>query len=175
MRVLRPLSGHLVSWLDATFYDSYRPHWHDWLVRQQVMSYLSPTMTALDLGAGSGRLPAKDFGHVAAIVHGIDLNPMIFQNVFLAHGALASAEALRYRESVFGKRSTSTSAAWTSTQIPSISELPTRNPEEPFFVKTPSRRHYVPPIASYTPHSFRLDELTSWSENHGHVADGYRG
>jgi len=163
---LRP--SPLVARLDRILYPGIEDRWDEEMFRGVISSYLRPSFTLLDVGAGAGAIPQMNFRGVVARVSGIDPDPRVMRNPNLDEAAQGFAEKLPYADASFD-------VAFSDNVL---EHLP--NPEVVFrevrrvlrpggvyVFKTPNRRGYVATIARWTPLSFH--KLVN--EKRGRIAD----
>lgn len=144
-----------VAWWNARLYP--QPEAFD-TVRmffQTLERELRPDQTVLDIGAGAGELNRYRYrGRVRRMV-GVDLDPRITENPLLDEGFVANAYTLPFDDETIDLAF----AVYVLEHIDDARRLVFEvhrvlKPGGSFFCLTPNRYHYVPVIASLTPHSF---------------------
>lgn len=144
-----------VSWWRQRFYP--QPCEHDPLTKflAQMEQEIGPDKTVLDIGAGAGELNAYNYrGRVKRVV-GIDLDPRVTENPLLDHGVVASAYELPFADASFDLAF----CIYVLEHIDNAERFAQEvgrvlKPGGVFLCLTPNKFHYVPLIASLTPHSF---------------------
>ena len=142
-------------WIDRTFYPDFGDNWDDLTFRMCVLAYLRPTHSALDLGAGVGKVSQMKFRGMASHVAGIDPDPRVLQNPNLDSRVVGCAERLPYENDSFDV--VFSDNVFEHLPDPSAVMKEVRRvlrPEGYLLLKTPNRRHYVPTLARLTPHRF---------------------
>lgn len=145
-----------IEWLDQTFYPKTGGHWDDDLFRERVLDQVGDRAPdLLDIGAGAGILPQMDFRDRAGRVCGIDPDARVSENPYLLEARQGHAEDIPYPDESFD-------IAIANNVLEHLPE-PARvfrevyrvlRPGGVFMAKTPNRIHYVPLVASLTPHRF---------------------
>lgn len=144
-----------VSWWRKALYP--QPEQHDPLTHflAAMEREIRPDMTILDIGAGAGELNGYNYrGRVKRVV-GIDLDPRVTENPLLDHGVVGSAYELPFADNSFD-------LAFCIYVLEHIDKAQcfadevarVLKPGGVFLCLTPNKFHYVPLIASMTPHSF---------------------
>lgn len=143
------------SWLDERLYPGVRRNWDDEILREEVLRHVGSHSIILDLGAGAGIVKEMNFRGLASRVYGIDLDPRVTANPFLDEGTVGSAEAIPYPAETFDVVISDNVLEHLSAPGRVFAEVArVLKPGGAFIVKTPNRWHYVPLIASMTPHLF---------------------
>ena len=144
-----------VEWIDRRYYPRFSGNWDDQLFRACILEVINPGSVVLDLGAGAGIVKQMNFRGLAGKVCGIDLDPRVTTNPYLDEGRVAAGESIPYSDATFD-------VVFSDNVLEHLAE-PTRvfaevgrvlKPGGQFLLKTPNRFHYVPLIASVTPHWF---------------------
>ena len=150
----------ITRWLDRKLYPNHGDNWDNQFFRERILEVLASneppgSKTVLDLGAGAGIIEQMNFKGIAGRVCGVDPDPRVMDNPYLDEGKEGFGEKIPYPDSSFD-------------MVFSVNVLEhLENPEEVFaevhrtlkpggifLVKTPNKWHYMPLIASVTPHSF---------------------
>lgn len=143
-----------VADLDRKLYPSYEDNWDDEWFREAILHSLSSDMNVLDVGAGAGIVSQMNFRGMVRKVCGVDLDPRVTDNPHLDEGRVASAESLPYADGTFD-------LVFSDNVLEHLDAPETVFREVNrvlrsggrFLIKTPNRFHYVPLIATLTPHS----------------------
>ena len=144
-----------VSWWRKALYP--QPEQHDPLTHflAAMEREIRPDMTVLDIGAGAGELNGYNYrGRVKRVV-GIDLDPRVTENPLLDQGVVGSAYELPFADNSFD-------LAFCIYVLEHIDKSQcfadevarVLKPGGVFLCLTPNKFHYVPLIASMTPHNF---------------------
>lgn len=117
--------------------------------------YLSPSSRVLDLGAGAGEENPYSFrGRVAKLL-GVDRDPRVGRNPLLDRGLVADGSALPFKQDSFDVVFSIYVLEHIEFPDPLVCELRrVLRPGGLFLALTPSRFHYVPVIAAWTPTGF---------------------
>lgn len=149
--------GALTNWMDRTLYPRFGKNWDNQLFRERILTHIDQqsAISILDLGAGAGIIEQMNFKGIAGRICGIDPDPRVTTNPFLDEGKEAMGEKIPYPDASFDL-------------VFSVNVLEhLEQPEKVFvevhrvlksggvlLVKTPNKWHYMPLIASLTPHGF---------------------
>ena len=141
--------------LDDILYPGVSKNWDDQLLRERVLTRLSNEAVVLDLGAGAGIVTQMNFKGLAAQVCGIDPDPRVAGNPYLDEGKEGLGEAIPYPDNFFD-------LVFADNVLEHLPEpervfrelLRVLKPGGYFLAKTPNKHHYMPLIASLTPHWF---------------------
>lgn len=147
--------SRLTAWMDRRFYPDFAKNWDDLLFRDRIAAWLTPDMTILDLGAGAGIVEAMNFKGMAARVCGIDLDPRVAANPMLDEGLVTDGVQIPYPDASFDL--VFADNVFEHLADPAGIMLEIRRVLRPgghLLFKTPNRTHYMPLIASVTPHWF---------------------
>ncbi len=141
--------------IDKSFYGAYQDNWDDILFREKILAHMRPEYWLLDLGAGAGIVAQMNFRGTCARVCGVDLDSRVVENGMLDEGKVADAAHIPYEDNTFDI----VFADNVAEHLPDpgrVFEEACRvlKPGGRFLLKTPQRFHYVPLIASITPHRF---------------------
>ena len=146
----------LIDWIDRRFYPEFEGNWDDQVFRQVILAHLVSRPDAiLDLGAGAGIVPQMDFRGMAGRVCGIDPDPRVADNPYLDEGLQGFGERIPYPDAHFDL--VFSDNVLEHLEKPELVFREVRRVLKPggvFLTKTPNRWHYVPVIASLTPHWF---------------------
>ncbi|MEM9173616.1 MAG: class I SAM-dependent methyltransferase [Myxococcota bacterium] len=152
---LEERSPSLVERLDGRWYPDVRDNWDDELFRDRILERMSEDFHVLDIGAGAGFVAQMNFKGRCASIVGLDLDPRVVDNPYLDEGRHGGAEEVPWPDEQFD-------LVFSDNVLEHLAE-PERVFEEVarvlkpggrFLVKTPNKLHYVPLVASLTPHSF---------------------
>jgi SAM-dependent methyltransferase len=146
----------LTDWMDRNLYPESGDNWDDVAFREVILRHLEDRPDAiLDLGAGAGIVPQMGFKGLAGRVCGVDPDPRVVDNPYLDEGVQGVGEEIPYPDGTFD-------LVFSDNVLEHL-----ERPEEVFrevrrvlrdggvfITKTPNRRHYVPLVASLTPHRF---------------------
>jgi SAM-dependent methyltransferase len=143
------------QWMDRVFYPACRDNWDNEAFRQTILARLRPEHHVLDLGAGAGIVVETRFpGHVAKMC-GVDPDPRIIDNPYLDEAHVGFGEKIPYDENTFDLVFSNNVLEHLENPADVFSEVArVLKPGGVFMTKTPNRRHYVPLIATCTPHWF---------------------
>lgn len=145
----------ITEWIDKNCYPQYSKNWDDKLFRNVICSNLTWNMTILDLGAGAGIIEAMNFRGQVTRVCGVDLDPRVINNAFLDEGVISNAEEIPYPDSSFDIVFCDNVLEHLDNPLEVFKEIHrVLKPSGLFMFKTPNKWHYIPIIASITPHSF---------------------
>jgi SAM-dependent methyltransferase len=154
--------------LDERFYPAYTQNWDDALFRERILSYLRPTHTILDLGAGSGLVEQMNFRGRCKAVHGIDPEQSVLSNPYLDVARLGTAEEIPAEVSTYDMIFADNVLEHLVDPSQVFKEaFRTLKPGGIFLGKTPNKFHYVPLIAQLTPTRFHklVNNLRGRSES----------
>ena len=144
-----------VSWWRQRLYP--QPAAHDPLTKflAQMEQEIGPDKTVLDIGAGAGELNAYNYrGRVKRVV-GVDLDPRVTENPLLDKGVVGSAYELPFADASFDLAFCIYVLEHIDDAQRFVQEVGrVLKPGGVFLCLTPNKFHYVPMIASLTPHSF---------------------
>ena len=145
----------IVSWLDQRWYSGVSAQWDDRLLRERVLSHLSPDAIVLDLGAGSGRVAAMNFKAAGRSMFGIDVDLAISANCQIDGGCVGDASRLPFRDAAFDLVFADNVLEHLDKPELVFAEVArVLKPGGRFLVKTPNAWHYVTVLARLTPHRF---------------------
>lgn len=145
----------LCQWLDRTFYPGFSKNWDDQLFRERIISELKPDSVMLDLGAGAGIVSQMNFKGLAQRVCGVDLDPRVERNPFLDESRVSDAGGIPYPDDAFDLVVSDNVLEHLVEPLKVFKEVKrVLKPNGVFLFKTPNKWHYMPMIASLTPHSF---------------------
>ncbi|MFV2065809.1 MAG: class I SAM-dependent methyltransferase [Pirellulales bacterium] len=141
--------------LDALLYPHLGAGWDNKMFREEMLGVVDGHALVLDLGAGAGIIPEMRLsGHVGKVC-GVDPDASVLGNPYLDEAIVGRAESIPYPDGHFD--------LVVANNVLEHLEFPERAFEEIARVlkpggrcvaKTPNRWHYVPIIASCTPHRF---------------------
>jgi len=131
-------------------------HWDDQAFRERILDHLSQrAMEVLELGAGAGVVEQMDFREEAARVCGIDPDERVVRNPHLDEAKVGVGEAIPYPDASFDLVFACNVLEHLERPRAVFQEVwRVLRPGGVFLAKTPNRWHYVPLIASVTPHGF---------------------
>lgn len=136
-------------------YPRHGANWDDELFRAEILARINPRGTVLDLGAGAGIVPQMNFRGRAAQVCGVDPDPRVTTNQFLDEGRVGVGEQIPYADNQFDLVFADNVFEHLAEPVSVFHEVyRVLKPGGYFLAKTPNRWHYVPLIASATPHWF---------------------
>ncbi len=145
----------IVQWMDRRLYPKHSDNWDNVFFRNVILEALPGDAVVLDLGAGAGIVEQTRFRGNVRRICGVDIDPRVLENPFLDEAKVGVGEELPFDDELFD--------AVFSNNVLEHLEHPGRvfsevvrvlKPGGLFLTKTPNRRHYVPLIASCTPHWF---------------------
>lgn len=144
----------VVQWIDDKFYPGVSDYWDDKLFRKKILAVLD-SGSLLDLGAGAGILSDMNFRGIASKVTGIDLDHRVLQNPYLDESHVVGGEVLPFQDEAFDVVVSDNVLEHLANPEQVFGEVQRVLRPGGFFVaKTPNKSHYMPLIASITPHSF---------------------
>lgn len=144
-----------VAALARTFYPHLQNRWDDAAFRKQILVYLFPYSTVLDLGAGRGFISQMNFQGIAAKVCGVDPDSCVLSNPFLDEARVGRAEAIPYPDKSFDVVFCNNVLEHLAEPALVFKEVArVLKPGGRFLFKTPNRFHYVALASSLTPHWF---------------------
>lgn len=143
------------KYIDKIFYPSSNRNWDDVLFREHLLRYMSEDSTVLDIGAGAGIVQQMNFKDQVAKVVGVDLDPRVVKNPFLDEGFVSDAGALPFPDESFDVVFADNVMEHIDHPEEMLIEIRrVLKPDGYFLFKTPNKFHYMPLIATITPHSF---------------------
>ena len=143
------------AWLDRHLYPAFSDSWDNALFRQEVLKYLRPSASILDLGAGAGILSHMNFKDHAGLVCGVDLDPRVVKNPFLHEARVADVQLLPWSSNTFDVViSNNVLEHLGQPETVFLEVVRVLKPDGMFLVKTPSNLHYVAIVARCTPYRF---------------------
>ena len=147
-----------VRYIDRRFYPSFADNWDTELFRDLVHQYISPTVSALDFGAGRGALPSLNFRKPGRFIAGVDIDSAVFDNPYLDEAKLLDADGrIPYGADRFDVVFAHNVLEHLSRPAVAFDEIcRVLRPGGIFISKTPNRNHYVPMLARLTPHWFHV-------------------
>jgi len=148
--------SYLTNWMDNNFYSGVQKNWDDLLFRKKILTFLNQRPSiVLDLGAGAGIVSSMNFRGIAEKVYGIDPDTRVVNNPYLDEGKIASGESIPYENNTFDMVFADNVLEHLDNPEAVFSEVRrVLKPGGRLFVKTPNKFHYMPVIASLTPHWF---------------------
>ena len=142
--------------MDRTLYPGVENNWDDAAFREVILGHLDGgSKDVLDLGAGAGIVPHMNFREKAKKMCGVDPDPRVVDNPFLDEGIVGFGEAIPYPDDSFDV--VFADNVFEHLERPAEVFAEARRVLRKggvFLAKTPNRFHYVPLIASITPHPF---------------------
>jgi SAM-dependent methyltransferase len=143
--------------LDGLLYPEYTDHWDADLFREEILRILRVDATVLDLGAGDGLVGKMGFRGLVRRVSGVDPDPRVLENPLLDEAKIGRAESIPYPDESFDVVFANNVLEHIESPDLAFREISrVLKPGGVFLAKTPNRWHYVPLIASWTPHWFHL-------------------
>ncbi len=145
--------------MDRRFYPSFEDDWDNRRFGELVGELIGPQSTVLDFGAGRGALEELSFKDRAAKVVGVDADEAVLQNPHLDE-----AKVLRLPEGVIPYPEGSFDLVFSNNVLEHLAApegslkeiLRVLKPGGVFLAKTPNKAHYIPLVASLTPHAFHV-------------------
>ena len=143
------------KFLDSLFYRDYGDNWDDQIFRERINEILDLNHIVLDFGAGRGNVEAMNLRGCCASVMGIDVDEAVLANPYLDEAYLITGSTFPFEDNTFD--------VIVSDNVMEHVERPhdvmieicrVLKPGGHFIFKTPNRNHYMPMIASMTPHWF---------------------
>ena len=145
----------LTQFFDSKFYPNFQDNWDDILFREHILSNLRPDMKLLDLGAGAGIVAEMNFLGEAQKVCGVDLDARVISNPFLDEGRVSDAGEIPYPDGSFDLVfCDNVFEHLAEPQQVFLEVARVLKSHGVFMFKTPNKWHYMPAIASVTPHWF---------------------
>lgn len=142
-----------VARLDRLLYPGHGDHWDDTLFRERILSVLEPSQRVLDLGAGAGIVPQMDLRGRAAHVIGVDPDPRVADNPHLDEARVGTGDALPLPDACVDLVVSDNVLEHLDDPVQVFREVHrVLRPGGRFLAKTPNRWHYMPLIATLTPH-----------------------
>ncbi len=147
--------GALIHWIDQAWYPRFQNNWDDRILRERILSQLSPESVVLDLGAGSGIVEQMNFRGLTKKLCGVDLDPRVVNNPMLDEGRVADARTIPYEAGQFQVVFADNVLEHLDAPLSVFREVArVLKPGGVFLFKTPNKWHYMPTIARLTPHGF---------------------
>jgi SAM-dependent methyltransferase len=144
-----------IAELDARFYPDYMDE-HARFDRA-VRRYLSDDHLVLDAGAGRGKAFTHDYKRRAGLVLGIDRDPGIEENTLLDHAVRGDLSRLPFSDSTFHLVLAKYLLEHLDKPLEVLTEMRrVLRPGGHLVFHTPNRFHYVPIVATLTPHRFHI-------------------
>jgi ubiquinone/menaquinone biosynthesis C-methylase UbiE len=143
----------VIDYIDKKFYSGFGDNWDDEIFRKSILQLVKENDRILDVGAGAGIVAQMNFKGHAREVCGVDLDERVLQNPYLDDAKIGTAECIPYDDASFD-------VVFSDNVLEHLEE-----PERVFLevnrvlkkggvflIKTPNKFHYVPLVASLTPH-----------------------
>lgn len=147
--------GKIVRKLDAILYPNHQNSWDNKLFREELLGVIDANKTVLDLGAGAGVVADMNFRGIAGHVCGVDPDPRVAENPYLDDARTGFGESIPYPANTFDVVFADNVLEHLEQPIDVFREISrVLKPGGKLLVKTPNRWHYVPIIATCTPHWF---------------------
>ena len=150
----------ITRWLDRKLYPNHGDNWDNQFFRERVLEVLASneppgSKAVLDLGAGAGIIEQMNFKGIAGRVCGVDPDPRVAENPYLDEGKEGIGEQIPYPDNSFDLVFSVNVLEHLDQPQEVFAEVQrTLKPGGIFLAKTPNKWHYMPLIASVTPHSF---------------------
>lgn len=145
----------LVKWLDKRLYPGVENNWDDKLLRESILQNVDPRTKLLDLGAGAGIVKEMNFRGIVSKVCGVDPDARVLNNPYLDEAKIGTGESIPYEDESFDVVVADNVLEHLDNPIKVFDEVRrVLKPGGLFIAKTPNRFHYMPVIASITPHQF---------------------
>jgi len=150
------MPSSFTQWIDRKFYPSHSRNWDDKLFRERILSHLNGTpKDILDLGAGAGIIEDMNFREQANSVTGIDPDERVRENPYLDEGIVGLGDNLPFADNRFDIVFSDNVLEHLPDPAKVFAEIArVTKPGGVFLGKTPNQTHYMPIIASLTPHWF---------------------
>lgn len=149
------MMGSIVRWMDRQLYPRYSDNWDNSFFRDTILGELSDDAVVLDLGAGAGIVEQTRFRGQAKHISGVDLDRRVLENPYLDEAKVGDGERLPFDDASFDVVFCNNVLEHLEHPDQVFSEVVrVLKPGGVFLAKTPNRTHYVPLIASCTPHWF---------------------
>ena len=155
--------------LDNVLYPRCGNDWDNDRFRAEILQFAQPQSRVLDLGAGAGVVSQMCLrGHVDLIC-GVDPDRVVLTNPNLDVATIGRAERIPYQDGQFDMVIANNVLEHLAQPARAFQEIArVLKPGGLFLAKTPNRWHYVPLIASSTPHWFheRFNRWRGRAEDH---------
>jgi SAM-dependent methyltransferase len=148
----------LKDFFDSRFYPNFGDDWSSRAYREFVLRQLRPTDHILDFGAGRGAESLHEFRDAVTRVSAVDVDAAVLENRSVDDArVLTSDGSIPYSDASFD----AVVSAYVLEHLPdprqSFREIRrVLKPGGLFLFMTPNRNHYVPLMASVTPHWFHV-------------------
>ncbi len=149
------MAKKLVQWMDNTLYPNFGDNWDNTLLRESILKQLQPECDVLDLGAGAGIVTQTRFHDQGVRICGVDPDPRVMENPYLNEAHVGFGEKIPYGPETFDVVFCNNVLEHLEQPEQVFAEVSrVLKPGGCFVSKTPNRWHYMPVIASCTPHWF---------------------
>lgn len=149
----------LTDWIDRRFYGGYEARWYTIKARDSVVQHLTPETRLLDFGAGRGAIDLHDWRQHAGFVAGVDVDPAVLANPHLHEAKVLAPPDYRipYPDGTFDVVCSINVFEHVPEPVQALREIArVLRPGGRCVIQTPNRRHYIPVLASLTPHAFHV-------------------
>jgi len=149
----------LTRWMDRSLYPELGDEWDNRRFRQYLDANIRPSDRLLDFGAGRGRLPLMNFRGRVAFAAGVDPEEAVVDNPNLDEGQVLPLPSGRipYDDDSFDIVVSLNVLEHVEDPLSCFREIyRVLKPGGRFIGKTPGKWHYMPAVATLTPHRFHV-------------------
>lgn len=147
----------LIESMDRRFYADRGEGWDDRLYRERVLAHADSNSDVLDLGAGRGANPEIRFTDEVRTIRAADVDPIVLENPDVCESRIIEGDRIPYDDEQFD--CVISSYVLEHVEKPGLLFKEVARVLRPggcFVSRTPNRLHYVPIIATLTPHRFHV-------------------
>lgn len=145
----------ITRWMDRKLYPRHADDWDNTAFREAILINAASNHHVLDLGAGAGIVEQTRFPNEFARICGVDPDPRVLENPYLNDAKIGFGEAIAYDDESFDMVFCNNVLEHLENPEEVFTEVArVLKPGGCFLAKTPNRWHYMPMIASCTPHWF---------------------
>jgi ubiquinone/menaquinone biosynthesis C-methylase UbiE len=140
---------------DKIFYPKFSDNWDNKQFRAKIESCLDLKYKILDLGAGAGYVKEMNFKNQVDSIAGIDFDPRVLENTYLDESKIMDSNKIPFDDNSFDLVFCNNVFEHLEDPLETLNEISrVLKPSGILLFKTPNKWHYVPLIASLTPHIF---------------------
>ncbi|WP_345781437.1 class I SAM-dependent methyltransferase [uncultured Hoeflea sp.] len=148
-------TGGLVGWMDRKFFPGVANFWDDLAFRNYILSHVKEDHVMLDIGAGAGIVKEMHFRGLVKSVAGLDPDPRVLENPHLDDAKIGYGESIDWPDETFDIVIADNVLEHLERPAEVFAEIArVLKPGGRFMFKTPNKWHYMPLIATATPHWF---------------------